>query len=283
LSNKTISKRYAQALLEIAQEENKISEFSKQLEIIKDNLVQIPILQYAWYENKLTKEDKKRVIEAYFTEKTYATLLSFLYILIDKKREIYFEKIVLEFKDLADFEKEFLEVNVGTAVKLSDSEVQKLTNRISDITGKKVRLKTEVIPDIIGGIILKIDDKIIDSSVVKRLAMIGKELEGKISYEDDYLKKFLFSPKEIIQKQTLEAVAEVFSSIKLSDNKIKNLEDKLSEKMGRKVTVHNQVDSSLLGGITVKIGDKVIDGSVRKRLVLLEKEIGKAIESWGEQ
>ncbi len=61
-------------------------------------------------------------------------------------------------------------------------------------------------------------------------------------------------------------VAEVRSAIALSDAQISQLADGLTKKLGRPIQVHNVVDSSVLGGIVTRIGDEVIDGSVRTRL-----------------
>ena len=76
----------------------------------------------------------------------------------------------------------------------------------------------------------------------------------------------------------VDIVADVTSSIALSDGQIKQLETKLSERMGQRVIVKAKVDSSLLGGITVKIGDTVIDGSGKRSLLLLEEQIEKALD-----
>lgn len=283
MRTKTISKRYTQALLEIAHEKDKISEYSKQLEMVDNSITSTPIIQFAWYENQLARDEKKQIIKAFFSEKVDSVIVDFLCLLIDKKRENCFKEIVGEYMKLADIKKDYIEVSVGTAIKLSEEDIEKIKNKLSGMTGKKVRLKIKIVPDIIGGIVLKIGDKIIDNSVVKRLSSMGKELENTSYYADDYLKKFLFSSKDVVQTSESDIVAEVASSIELSDDKIKALEKKLSEKMGQKVIIHARVDQSLLGGITVKIGDKVIDGSGRKRLLLLEKKMEKAIGNWGEE
>lgn len=112
---------------------------------------------------------------------------------------------------------------------------------------------------------------------------MGKELENTSYTGDDYLKKFLLTSEEAEDKSEIGVIADVTSSIVLPQDKIIELEKKLSEKMGQKVIINAKVDESLLGGITVKIGDKVIDGSGRKLLLLLEKKMENAIGNWGEE
>lgn len=283
MKTKTISKRYTEAILKIAQENNKISEYSKQLEMIDSIIDSTPIVQYAWYENKLAEEEKKQIIKDFFNEKVDSILVDFLCLLIDKKRESYLKEITKEYMNLSNVKEGYIEVSVGTVVELSEKEIEKLKKKLSDMTGKKIRLKMKVVPDIIGGIVLKIGDKIIDNSVVKRLSLMGKELENTSYTGDDYLKKFLLTSEEAEDKSEIGVIADVTSSIVLPQDKIIELEKKLSEKMGQKVIINAKVDESLLGGITVKIGDKVIDGSGRKLLLLLEKKMENAIGNWGEE
>ena len=78
-------------------------------------------------------------------------------------------------------------------------------------------------------------------------------------------------------------VAEVQTAVQMSDKAISQLEEKLSAKMGKNVKLHTKIVPSLIGGSIIKIGDKVIDGSVKKRLALLEEDIMKVIQNWGEE
>ena len=69
-----------------------------------------------------------------------------------------------------------------------------------------------------------------------------------------------------------EAVAEVHSAIPLSDDQRKRLADALSRATGKRVSVKLVVDPSVLGGIVARVGDTVIDGSVRHRLEQLKEK-----------
>jgi F-type H+-transporting ATPase subunit delta len=67
--------------------------------------------------------------------------------------------------------------------------------------------------------------------------------------------------------------AEVWSVVELTTRDYRNLEKKLAHLTGKKVRLHNIIDTSLLGGIKVKIGDTVLDGSVTKKLSLLKNQL----------
>lgn len=67
--------------------------------------------------------------------------------------------------------------------------------------------------------------------------------------------------------------AEVWSAVKLTTKDYRDLEQKLKRVTGKNVRLQNRIDTSLLGGIKVKIGDTVIDGSVTKKLALLKNQL----------
>lgn len=67
--------------------------------------------------------------------------------------------------------------------------------------------------------------------------------------------------------------AEVWSAVELTTKDYRDLEQKLARVTGKNVRLQNFIDTSLLGGIKVKIGDTVIDGSVTKKLFLLKNQL----------
>lgn len=66
---------------------------------------------------------------------------------------------------------------------------------------------------------------------------------------------------------------EVTSAAALSDDQLQRLTEKLTAKLGRKVNIQTQVDSSMIGGLVIKAGDMVIDGSVRGKLNKLSETL----------
>lgn len=66
---------------------------------------------------------------------------------------------------------------------------------------------------------------------------------------------------------------EVTSAAALSDDQLQRLTDKLTTKLGRKVNIETQVDSSMIGGLVIRAGDMVIDGSIRGKLNKLSETL----------
>lgn len=282
MRDKTVSKRYAQAFLSIAQDTDQVEEYRVQLNQVLETLDTMPILQYVWYNEQLPASEKKEMIKDFFDGKLMDVSINFLCILVDKSREKYLRGIIKKYEEIAHLSNNILEIKVGSAVNLSETDYHKLKDKFTALTGKEIRINLQIMPELIGGVIVKIGDKVIDGSVRKRLALLEKNLQVD-NHQDPYLQKFISEPKELsgISEDTL--IAEVHTAVKMSDKAISQLEENLSAKMGKNVKLHMKIVPSLIGGSIIKIGDKVIDGSVQKRLVLLEEEIMKVIQNWGEE
>ena len=69
-------------------------------------------------------------------------------------------------------------------------------------------------------------------------------------------------------------VAEVTTAIPLDDEDKLRLAQRLTSLVGKPVVLKAKVDSGLIGGITIRVGDKLIDGSIRSKLAALKKEMG---------
>jgi F-type H+-transporting ATPase subunit delta len=69
------------------------------------------------------------------------------------------------------------------------------------------------------------------------------------------------------------AHAEVVAAVDLSTGQIADIERKLSESMSKRVSVTATVDPSIMGGVIVKVGDRLVDGSIRSRLKQLKREL----------
>ena len=177
MKNTTISRRYAQALLLLAQENNAIDQFEKELIDITASINADQKLHQIWHSAKIGATDKKEFIKTLFQDKISDLIRTFLMLLIDKNREIYLEEIAVQYRKFADVSRNIVEAEVTTAVALTDKDFRELQEKLSVVTGKTVRLRTQINPSLIGGVIVKIGDQVIDGSVVKRLAILHNRLK----------------------------------------------------------------------------------------------------------
>jgi F-type H+-transporting ATPase subunit delta len=71
-------------------------------------------------------------------------------------------------------------------------------------------------------------------------------------------------------------LAEVTTAVPLDDEDMLKLAQRITEIVGKPVALKPKVDSNLIGGIMIRVGDKLIDGSIRSKLAALRNEMGRA-------
>ena len=174
-------KIYADALFSSAVEENCLEEVKADLEglyeAFKGNTEFFGMMDAPTFE----KEEKTKILKETFEGKTEKLLYNFICLLCDKKRTSLFLKISESFFESYRDYHGFLEVNAVSAVALSEEQKEKLREKLSALTGKKILLKTQVEPSVIGGIILRYDNKEIDGSVQKKLDSLRNTIRGVIA------------------------------------------------------------------------------------------------------
>lgn len=171
-----LDRRYAYALYEIAEEKGRINDYLNDLKLVCDVIDENNDLQAVIKHPQISTKDKKNTFINIFKGNIDADLLSFLLILIEKDRILYlrekfneFEKIVLENRDI-------ITGVVKTTQALSDEQYNKLILNLEKKYNKKVLL-TEIVDErIIGGVYLKVNDKVIDGTLKTRIDELKKAM-----------------------------------------------------------------------------------------------------------
>jgi len=171
-----LASRYAQALYELASEKQELDVVEEQLVFVEQTLGSVPELASLLYHPQVPVEAKKDTVVKVFGPQLGEHVRNFLLLLIDKRRETALTAIVKEYKVLANQARNITEAEVTTATPLSDSQRQALSAKLSAVTGKRVTLQTKVDQSIVGGVIVKIGDKLIDGSVTRQLASLAAVL-----------------------------------------------------------------------------------------------------------
>lgn len=180
--NKSVARRYAEAFFSIAQETNKIDEYQLELEKIVQTIDEVPNLKEYFAHLLIPAKDKKEVVAKIFAGQISQITLNFLDMILDKRRETYIGVIVEEYSGMADETRNIAKVDLVAAREVPEAEIKVLAEKLSVSTGKTVQLKQVVDPSLIGGIMLRMGDQIIDATVAKKLAMLKEHLkQAKIS------------------------------------------------------------------------------------------------------
>ena len=103
-------------------------------------------------------------------------MLNFLKIILDKRRTHDLKAIVKKYVQLVNAHNNIVEGKVTTAIRLKNEDKMHLEKKLSTMTGKNIQLKNEVDPSIIGGILVRIGDKVIDGTIQSRLNELQKDL-----------------------------------------------------------------------------------------------------------
>ncbi|MDQ0257196.1 F-type H+-transporting ATPase subunit delta [Evansella vedderi] len=169
--------RYASALFEYAQENNVLDQLSQELEVVSQVLQDTNLLDEVFIHPKITSDEKKRIVTNSFKGKVSEAVLNLLYILIDKKREEVLPSIVRDFKNLSNEAKGIAEATVYSAKKLSDDEKQAIAQVFAAKAGKQQLLIENVVDkDIIGGLKVRIGDRVYDGSVAQKLERLQQRM-----------------------------------------------------------------------------------------------------------
>ncbi len=175
--NILIAQRYSQALSDMAKE-GVLS-----YEQINDNLTRISDILNSSNDLKeflinplVSADDKKDVLNQIFSNETDSVILNFLKVLIDKKRFDAFDEIVLSYRTDLDKINNISRVKVVSAVEMTVEEKDRLIAKLSQKMNKQVILETEVDEEILAGLVIKIGDNVIDTSLRHKLDELEKSI-----------------------------------------------------------------------------------------------------------
>lgn len=171
-----IAKRYAQAIAQIAQEQGSWDQWVEDLRLLS-RLVQETAFRQAMESPKLPQAEKFAFLDQHVTNaRPLARQLTKL--LVMKRRISILPELADAFQLLVDAHRGLEHVNLVTAVPLEPEDEVALKARLEAYTGKQVALTTEVDPTIIGGVVIRIGDKLIDGSTQGRLQALRRQLAG---------------------------------------------------------------------------------------------------------
>ena len=174
-----LAKRYAKALFAVAQEEGKSEVYRETLNVLGDFLVEYPEAMDALTNLLYPMELREKVMAQLISElKADQFMANFLNLVLQKKRADILPEISSEFQALVDAAQNVSRGKVITASEISGDLQTKVQSTLENITGKKVILSTEIDPAIIGGIIAKVGDLVMDGSIKTQLAGLNESIKG---------------------------------------------------------------------------------------------------------
>ncbi len=166
---------YARSLFEVAQEQDKLDLVREQLGQFADALEQTRELQVFFFSPYFSTAEKEDGLDRAVSGGDDA-LINFLKLLIENHRTPVVFRIRREYDRLWEEENKLLPVRITSAVELDSGTVGQIGDKIAEQTGRKVDLSSEVDPDILGGIVVRVGNSILDASIRNRLENLRKQV-----------------------------------------------------------------------------------------------------------
>ncbi len=178
MKNLSVSRRYAKALMLIGKEDGNADLYSEEL----DDVVQLfdtnKELEKAVMNPLFDKNERRNVLLKVFGKTDLSKVMkSFLVLLFDKGRIDFLRETYKFYKKLADELKGVVHAKLVSAVELSSEAVEKISHGLAERTGKDIILDIEQDTDLIGGIVTKIGDLVLDGSVKTQLFNMRESLK----------------------------------------------------------------------------------------------------------
>jgi len=178
MKNLAVSSRYAKALMLIGEEYGQAHQYKEELgQLVElfDNTIE---LEQVVTNPLFDKNDRKKVLSAVLEKTEFSSIMkSFLLLLFDKGRINFLREICEFYKKLVDELQGVVHATLVSAVELSADATEKIKQGLAKRTGKEVILDIEQDPELIGGIVTKIGDLVLDGSVKTQLFNMRESLK----------------------------------------------------------------------------------------------------------
>lgn len=173
-----IARRYAKALLAIGREDGKAETYKEELGAFVKLVEENRELEHAISNPLYDAESRKKVLQAVVEKSGVSGVMaSFLFLLFDKGRVQYLKDIYVLYEKLTDELANIIRADLASAVELPEESIAKIQAALSEQTGKKVAMETRVDPALIGGVVTKIGDLVLDGSVRTQLMSLKESLQ----------------------------------------------------------------------------------------------------------
>jgi len=174
-----IASVYARSLFEAAQDAGNLDTVKEQLGQVADALDGDRDLQVFFFSPYLTSDEKKEGLRKAISGAEPITE-NFLELLVENHRMPALFRIRREFDRLWDEENKLLPVQITSAVQLDEEVVRQIGDSIGRQTGRRVELSSNVDPDVLGGLVVRVGNTVLDASIRHRLEQLRKQVARSV-------------------------------------------------------------------------------------------------------
>ncbi len=176
MASDPLVKSYAEALFQVARAEGALDRVEEELTRLNTSLDSNAELREILSDSKISFEGKKSALSEIFGGKISPITLHWINMIVDQDRQRRLPTIIEAFFTSAQEAREKVTAEVVTSVPLPEDQADRLAQELSKVTKKRVFLKPMVDDSILGGVIVKIENKVIDGSIKHRLEEVKHEM-----------------------------------------------------------------------------------------------------------
>ena len=171
------AKNYSKALVEMVRDDViSFEDLSKDLATVSEILETSQDLRLTLENPTVSEEVKSQIVEEVFKNEVHPQVVSFLKVLIDKNRFSEFSQIKADYEIKLDDVNKIQAVEITSAVELSEEYRERILQKLSEKLQKNIRPNWKVDENIIAGLIYRINDNVIDTSIKSKLDKLNKNL-----------------------------------------------------------------------------------------------------------
>ncbi|MFW6049592.1 MAG: F0F1 ATP synthase subunit delta [Myxococcota bacterium] len=173
----TLARRYAKALLELAEEQGQLEQVGRELAGLREAWDASEDLRDAFENPAVTAEQRRAILDALATRMGLSpTVTNALRLLSDRRRLRHLPEVAEAFERLAEAKEGRIRAEVTTAAAMPEPYYAELQKALESVTGRKVALVRHEDPSLIGGVITKVGDRVFDGSLRARLNELEEQL-----------------------------------------------------------------------------------------------------------
>jgi F-type H+-transporting ATPase subunit delta len=171
------ARRYSKALFNTALGMNAVDEVASSLATVTAASKTTPDLMTVLHHPLVSQTRKKELLHAVFGESLMPIVESFLFLLVEKDRAIIIDTVAAEFARLVDAHRGIADAEAVSAVEITEAQRVALQRQLETSTGKQIRLQTRVDESLLGGLVVRVGDQLIDGSVATQLQRMREGLK----------------------------------------------------------------------------------------------------------
>jgi len=177
-----VAKRYGSAIFQLAEEKDAVNDLQKDILLIQESFIDKDLIEFLSHP-KVALADKIKMLEDTLSERVGQDLLGLLVLIIRKNRQQYISEILKEVLEMIDTYQGKVKVYIESVDVLSNEKKKQIIDQLEKSTDKKIIPEYRIDKTLIGGLFIRVGDRVIDNSIKGHMHTMSKKLlETKINF-----------------------------------------------------------------------------------------------------